>query len=190
MRLAPETRRLRSVIAATNGLTQIRGLADVESDDKVGRAIEHLYREQAAAFGRMAAAIAGAGAASDAVQEGFARAYARRGTYRARGSLAAWVWRIVLRAALDAHGAPQSAALEDLPDLRLPFPERDPDLASAVLALSPRRRTVVFLRYFADLPLREIAEVLEIAEGTVSATLAQARDELHAALTEITEVRP
>jgi RNA polymerase sigma-70 factor (ECF subfamily) len=59
-----------------------------------------------------------------------------------------------------------------------------------VLALSPRRRTVVFLRYFADLPLREIAEVLGIAEGTVSATLAQARDELHAALTEITEVRP
>ena len=49
---------------------------------------------------------------------------------------------------------------------------------------------MVFLRYFADLPLREIAEVLEIAEGTVSATLAQARDELHAALAEITEVRP
>jgi len=162
----------------------------VDGDDTVGHAIEQLYRERAGAFGRMAGAIAGAGAAADAVQEGFARADAQRGTYRGRGSVAAWVWRIVLRAALDAQGAPRSASLEDLPDLRLPFPERDPELASALLALAPRRRTVVFLRYFADLPLREIAELLGIAEGTVSATLAQARDELHAALTENAEVRP
>jgi DNA-directed RNA polymerase specialized sigma24 family protein len=47
---------------------------------------------------------------------------------------------------------------------------------------------VVFLRYFADLPLGEIAEILAIAEGTVSATLAQARSELRAALTDVTEV--
>jgi len=39
---------------------------------------------------------------------------------------------------------------------------------------------VVFLRYFADLPLIEIAEILEIAEGTVSATLAQARKQTRA----------
>ena len=151
-------------------------------------AIERLYREQAGAFARMAAAIAGPGAAPDAVQEGFARAYARRAGYRAEGSLAAWVWRIVLRAALDSHGTPRTAELGDVLDPRLPFPERDPDLAAAVSALAPRRRAVVFLRYFADLPLSEIAEILGIAEGTVSATLAQARSELHARLTDVTEV--
>jgi RNA polymerase sigma-70 factor (ECF subfamily) len=151
-------------------------------------AIERLYREQAGSFARMAAAIAGPGGSADAVQEGFARAYARRATYRGDGSLAAWVWRIVLRAALDAHGAPRSAIFDDGIDVQLPFPERDPELAAAVRALSPRRRLVVFMRYFADLPLIEIAQILGIAEGTVSATLAQARSELHAALADVTEV--
>ena len=151
-------------------------------------AIERLYREKAGAFARLAASIAGPGACADVVQEGFARAYARRATYRGDGSLAAWVWRIVARAALDAQGAPRTAALEDVVDLRLPYPERDPELAAAVKLLSPQRRLVVFLRYFADLPLTEIAEILGIAEGTVSATLAQARDELHSALADSLEV--
>jgi RNA polymerase sigma-70 factor (ECF subfamily) len=160
----------------------------VETGDEAGMAIERLYREQAGGvFSRMAAAIAGPEGSADAVQEGFARAYARRATYRGEGSLAAWVWRIVLRAALDARGAPHAAQLDDAIDLRLPFPERDPELAAAVRALAPRRRMVVFLRYFADLPLSEIAQILGIAEGTVSATLAQARSELHAALANVTE---
>jgi RNA polymerase sigma-70 factor (ECF subfamily) len=160
----------------------------VETGDGVELEIERLYREQAGMFARMAAAIVGPGASADAVQEGFARAYARRTSYRHEGSLTAWVWRIVLRAALDARGAPPTAVLEDVIDLRLPFPERDPELAAAVKALSPRRRLVVFLRYFADLPLAEIAQILGIAEGTVSATLAQARSELHASLAGVTEV--
>jgi RNA polymerase sigma-70 factor (ECF subfamily) len=159
----------------------------VESDE-IGSAIEGLYGERAASFARMAAAIAGPQASADAVQEGFARAYARRSTYRGESSLAAWVWRIVLRAALDASGAPRGTAIEEPADLRLPYPERDPDLAAAIRALTPRRRLVVFLRYFADLPLSEIAQITGIAEGTVSATLAQARDELRAALTEALEV--
>jgi RNA polymerase sigma factor (sigma-70 family) len=160
----------------------------VETGEEAGVAIERLYREQAGAFTRMAAAIAGPAACADAVQDGFARAYARRATFRGDGSLSAWVWRIVLRAALDAQGVPQTAPLEDAIDPRLPFPERDPDLAAAVRALSPQRRLVVFLRYFADLPLAEIAQILGLAEGTVSATLAQARSQLRAALEDVAEV--
>jgi RNA polymerase sigma factor (sigma-70 family) len=50
--------------------------------------------------------------------------------------------------------------------------------------MPPRRRLVVFLRYFADLPYQTIAEVLEIDAGTVAATLAQAREALSAVLHE------
>ena len=57
-------------------------------------------------------------------------------------------------------------------------PERDFALTAAVRALPPRRRLIVFLRYFADLPYQTIAEALEIDEGTVAATLAQARQAL------------
>jgi RNA polymerase sigma factor (sigma-70 family) len=60
----------------------------------------------------------------------------------------------------------------------------DPELAAALRALSPRRKLVVFLRYFADLSYAEIAEACGMSEGTVAATLAQARAELHEAMKE------
>jgi RNA polymerase sigma factor (sigma-70 family) len=43
-----------------------------------------------------------------------------------------------------------------------------------VRTLSPKRRIVLFLRYYADFTYGEIAEALDIAEGTVGATLSQA----------------
>jgi RNA polymerase sigma-70 factor (sigma-E family) len=48
-------------------------------------------------------------------------------------------------------------------------------LRQALLALAPRQRAVVVLRYFEDLTERETAEVLGIAIGTVKS---QARDAL------------
>jgi RNA polymerase sigma factor (sigma-70 family) len=74
----------------------------------------------------------------------------------------------------------------ELPDdLSILHEERDPALAAAIRSLSPRRRVVVFLRYFADFSYAEIAEALEISEGTVAATLAQAHAALHDDLVEV-----
>jgi RNA polymerase sigma-70 factor, ECF subfamily len=74
--------------------------------------------------------------------------------------------------------------LADVGESSLPQPDADPELAAAVRQLPPRRRLVVFLRYFGDLSYPQIAEVCGISEGTVAATLAQAREELNAALDE------
>lgn len=52
----------------------------------------------------------------------------------------------------------------------------------AVRHLTPRQRQVVVLRYVADLPEAEIAEVLGISRGTVSSTLADAKGALRVAL--------
>ena len=41
--------------------------------------------------------------------------------------------------------------------------------------LPERQRVAVFLRYWADLDYRAIAEVLEVEVGTVSATLSSAQ---------------
>ena len=47
---------------------------------------------------------------------------------------------------------------------------------AALGALSPQRRLVVFLHYYAGFSYAEIAEAVGISEGTVGATLTKARE--------------
>jgi RNA polymerase sigma factor (sigma-70 family) len=66
--------------------------------------LEELYRAKRPDFCRVAAAIAGERSlGEDAVQDAFAKAVRKRRSYRGRGSLEAWVWRIVVNAARDAR---------------------------------------------------------------------------------------
>jgi RNA polymerase sigma-70 factor (ECF subfamily) len=111
------------------------------------------------------------------VQEAFAIALRERRTLRREAALAAWVWRIAYRLALRERTERGHAQLPD--DLTFVDPERDPALDAAIRALPPQRRLVLFLRYFADFSYAEIAAALDISEGTVAATLAQARAALH-----------
>jgi RNA polymerase sigma factor (sigma-70 family) len=146
--------------------------------DQRERAIEEVYRVRYAGFRHAVAALLGDdGAAHDAVQDGFARALARREDFRG-GSLEAWVWRIVLRAAFDLARERRPVPVEDRLDPSFIRSERDPRLAAAIRALPPRRRLMVFLRHFADLPYSAIATTCGVSEGTVAATLAQAHADL------------
>ena len=149
--------------------------------------IERIYRDRYAALCRVAAFVTGrTETARDAVQEGFALAFAHQAEFRGEGSLEGWVSRIVLRAALDTRRrpAPAPTVLDDsgegtlLWTPELPHAERDPALAAAVGNLPPRQRQIVFLRYFADLSHGQVAEILDISPNTVSAALHQARTAL------------
>jgi RNA polymerase sigma-70 factor (ECF subfamily) len=148
--------------------------------NETAAAIERLYRTRYVRFRNGVAPVAGSyEAARDAVQEGFARALRSSRQYSGRGSLEGWVWRIVLRTALEQRKPHerQEVSLDEI-DATLVDPERDLTLSAAVRTLPPRRRLIVFLRYFADLPYQAIAEALDVDAGTVAATLAQARQEL------------
>ena len=114
--------------------------------------------------------------ARDVVQEAFAHALRDSRRLRSEASLAAWVWQIAFRIAVRERRGRVDEELSD--DLSILHEERDPALASAVRSLPPKRRLVLFLRYYADFTYAEIAEAVGIAEGTVAATLSQA----HAAL--------
>ena len=136
-----------------------------------------MYLERYAPFRRAVAAIVGdEERAHDAVQEGFARALAKRRQFRG-GSLEAWIWRIVVRQALDLRERP-APALEDGLNAELLVSDHDPELAAAIRRLPPRRRLIVFLRYFGDLSYEQIAELIGVSAGTVGAALSQAHDEL------------
>jgi RNA polymerase sigma factor (sigma-70 family) len=139
--------------------------------------IEQVYRERYIGFRNAIAPIVGSrDAAHDVVQEAFACALRDSRKLRREESLVPWVWRIAYRIALRERRRRSEDELPD--DLTILAEERDPTLAVAVRSLPPKRRLVLFLRYYADSSYAEIAEAVEIAEGMVAATLSQA----HAAL--------
>jgi RNA polymerase sigma factor (sigma-70 family) len=142
--------------------------------------LERLYRDRYVGFRNSLAAVTGSyDTARDAVQEGFARALANREQFHG-GSLAAWVWKIAYHAALEGL-ATQEALLSPI-DAGVIDSGRDPALAAALCSLPPRRRLIVFLRYYVDFSYSEIAVACAVSEGTVAATLAQARQTLALAL--------
>ena len=146
--------------------------------DETTEPLEQLYRDRYRTFRDVLAGIVGSqDLAREVVQEAFARALRERRRFRGEGSLEAWVWRIALNLALKTrHELRREWEL----DWELPADPDGPDrdVRSAVEALPPRRRLVIFLRYYADLSYAEIADVMGVAEGTVAAALAQAKAEL------------
>jgi RNA polymerase sigma-70 factor (ECF subfamily) len=143
--------------------------------------LEELYRTRRPQFCRAAAAIAGDPAlGEDAVQEAFAKAVRKRRSYRGRGSLEAWVWRIVVNAARDARRKPRPLlGLRDRPEAATP---NGRGASLPLELLTDRQREVLFLHHYADLDYATIAEALGISPGTVGATLSTARRVLRQAL--------
>lgn len=141
--------------------------------------LEALYRSRFDVFERVAASVTGdSERARDAVQDAFATAVRKRGSFRGEGPLEAWLWHIVLNAARSDVRRSVPEVVYDEPAAANGYPERDAELRVALARLPERQRTAVFLRYYADLDYVAIGEALGISTGTVAATLNAA----HAAL--------
>ena len=99
--------------------------------------LEALYRSRFDVFARVAASVTGdAEQACDAVQEAFAVAVRKRGSFRREGPLEAWVWRIVLNVA--RTDMRRTAAEVDYDDRALSNgrPEENAELRAALAHLS------------------------------------------------------
>jgi RNA polymerase sigma-70 factor (sigma-E family) len=123
------------------------------------------------------------GAAEEITQEAFTLAYGRRGRVSRADSPEAWLRTVVVNLArrrfrrtamLDRLLRRQSA--EPVPD-HLPLGEHL-DLHVAIRRLDEDLRSVVVLHYLADLPVDEVAAILEIPVGTVKSRLSRARNTL------------
>jgi RNA polymerase sigma-70 factor (ECF subfamily) len=125
--------------------------------------------------------------AEDSVAEAFARAWSRWPDVSAHRHPAAWVMRVALneartrfrRRSVERRNAPMIAR----PDVTYdPYPQVDRRLWDAFRELSRNERTLIALRYVADLSQAEIADVLGIPPGTVASGLNRARHKLGATL--------
>lgn len=149
--------------------------------------IEELYRQRFDHFVRAAAAIThDRDIAVDAVQDAFVDVVRSRRQYRREGPLEAWVWRAVVNAAGKARGRAARGPVADAGERRNGHePVLASELASLIRSLPERQRLALFLRYYADLDYRSIADVLQIEVGTVSATLSAAHAALRRTIEEV-----
>jgi RNA polymerase sigma-70 factor (ECF subfamily) len=147
--------------------------------------LEALYRERYRHFLRVAGLIAGdVERAHDAVQEGFAAAVRARRSYRGEGPLEAWVWRAVVNAA-KRQRVGDWAAVDTEPVSENGDVDEERAIRVWIAALPERQRLAVYLRYYADLDYRSVAEALGVEVGTVSATLNAAHANLRRSSEEV-----
>jgi RNA polymerase sigma-70 factor, ECF subfamily len=151
--------------------------------------IEAIYRARLPQFRRVAAAIVqDREAACDAVQNAFAQAVRQRQAFRGEGPLEAWLWRAVVNAARNARRDSPSELPVDLGAAARAngdAPGANDRVRAAIALLPERQRHVLFLRYYADLDYRTIAEALDLSPGTVGATLNAAHASMRALLEEV-----
>ena len=161
-------------------------------------AIETLVREHEAGVFRLALSILGDPAeASEATQETFLSALRALPSYQERSSFKAWLYRIalnhsrsrlrkrriierlrailtsMLRVETQKQVLPEDAAIQN---------EEESALWQSLNSLDERYRIVVILRYFHELPVAEISEILSVNEGTIHSRLHNAREKLRGAL--------
>lgn len=147
-----------------------------------------IYEGRYTRFLRVAEAIVGdVDVARDVVQEAFVRLIRSRLQFRGEGSVDGWVWRTVVNTACNVRR--DTSAQRSGDPLAEPTATNgqvvDAGVRVVLATLPERQRLVLFLRYYADLDYRSIAEVLEIQPGTVGATLNQAHSAMRRLLKEV-----
>ncbi|KMZ44202.1 MULTISPECIES: sigma-70 family RNA polymerase sigma factor [Bacillales] len=117
--------------------------------------------------------------ALDVVQDSIHKALSSLEALKSEGSMKSWFYRIVVNTSLDFLRKQKKIKLMDDKTLELHSPiiedaYHDIDLEKALEELPHTFRTVVILRYFEDLKIEEIAEVMNENISTVKTRLYQA----------------
>ena len=134
--------------------------------------------------------------AQDLTQDVFLRVYRALGSFRAsEGAFATWLARLTRNMLIDHYRRTRNERVTDSIEEQLPRVEQGfvsvarPDsaragreaselLQAALNKLSPELRETIIMRDLQEMEYREIAQVLEIPEGTVKSRLNRGRAEL------------
>lgn len=126
--------------------------------------------------------------ADDTVQDALLKLYRWQKPFESEEHLRSWLIRVTVNlcknglrwAKLRRH-----AALEDVEvPVQFQYPEQS-ELYQTVMSLPERYRTVLYLFYYEELSINEIAAALSIKPSAVTTRLSRARQQLKAKLTEV-----
>src|SRR3954470_670301 len=135
--------------------------------------------------------------AEDIAQEVFARVFEKRKDYDTERRFSTWLWRIAVNRCYDElrrvqrrqefsieHDEEEFGLLPDQliesssPDQHAATRDEADIVRDALARLPEIYRAVVVLRHYQGLKLREIAEVLDVPEGTVNSRMAEGLSQL------------
>lgn len=164
-------------------------------------AIEFMFRQHETGVFKLALSIVDDPAeASEITQETFVAALRAMGKYQEKQSFRAWLYTIavncsrshlrkrrvveklqatltrIFRVEFERQVLPEDAIIQN---------EKEEILWKSLNRLDDRHRIVVVLRYFHELSIREISEILEVNEGTIHSRLHSAREKLRIALGQV-----
>jgi len=161
-------------------------------------AIETLIREYEAGVFRLALSVVGDQAdAREITQETFIAAWRALPSYQERKSFKAWLYMIALN--MSRSHLRKRKFLEKLkntatalfrlesqkqasPEEAVIHNENEAAIWCELNKLNERHRIVIILRYFQELSIAEISEILDVNEGTIHSRLHNARERLRIAL--------
>lgn len=122
--------------------------------------------------------------ADDIAQEALVRAYVSSGRFT--GNFKAWLFRIAYNSFIDnLRRIPSPAAPIDAPEVMhiddgtasdSTFAHEE--LQRALARIPEKERTAIVLHYFEDLPVKEIASIMQAPSGTVKYYLSVGRDHI------------
>jgi RNA polymerase sigma-70 factor (ECF subfamily) len=165
------------------GVGTERRMGDTELAE-LAENFETFYERERRKVLAFAAALTGDWAvAEDLSQEAFAAAHQHWDTLH---TPSAWVRRVIANRSVsrwrklgrETRALARIGTASDVVTLEEP----DHEFWAAVRALPARQSQVIALRYLDDLSMAQIAELLEISEGSVKSSLSHARRNLAAAL--------
>jgi RNA polymerase sigma-70 factor, ECF subfamily len=143
-----------------------------------------IWRRSGATLWRAICAYSGGrrDVADDAVAEAFARAMARGDEVR---EPLAYLYRVAFRVA-SGELARTGKEVADVPEIAIADPTRNglPDLLRALKELTPAQRAAVYLHYRADMPVRQVAQLLGMSSASVKVHLMRGRRRLASLLGE------
>jgi len=124
--------------------------------------------------------------AEDAMQEVLLKLYLYKGSFDSADHAKHWLIRVTLNHCRSLWRSPwkKNVPLEEL-SRTIGFTEqKDSDLFLAVMELPESSRTVLYLFYYEDLTVKQIAQLMHLSVSTVTTRLYRARKRLKYDLTE------
>jgi RNA polymerase sigma-70 factor (ECF subfamily) len=163
-------------------------------DSRDAKVFDELVRRYQASVFRIVAATLGPDKnadVEDCVQEVFIDVFYKIGNFRFQSRFSTWLYRVARNKAVDVLRKPRfrlphvdSEAVKEQIDAESGFEEQrvveatDQRVRNAVQSLPTRQRSVVYLFYWMEVPIAEIAELMSMKSGTVKSELYRARQRL------------